>query len=85
MDFCLLICIILLTLIFPPLGVLIVVGCGPDLLVNILFCLLGYFPGHIHAFYLIFVAYDRQDKRRKGIPMYGDAFGIFSRRVQEGY
>jgi Proteolipid membrane potential modulator len=39
-------------------------GCGADLLVNICLTLLGYFPGHIHAFYLEYVYFDRREKGR---------------------
>ncbi|KAH7027035.1 putative cation transport-related protein [Linnemannia elongata] len=39
--------------IFPPLGVLLERGCGPDLLINILLTILGFIPGIIHAFYII--------------------------------
>jgi len=31
-----------------------ITGCGCDLLINILLTVLGYIPGHIHAFWLIY-------------------------------
>ncbi|KAI9477977.1 MAG: hypothetical protein EXX96DRAFT_233367 [Benjaminiella poitrasii] len=46
-------CVILLTILFPPVGVFIMCGCGADLCINICLTCLGYFPGHIHAFYIM--------------------------------
>ncbi len=37
----------------PPLGVLLQVGFGMQLWLNILLTLLGYFPGVIHALWII--------------------------------
>lgn len=37
-------------------------GCSADLLINILLTLLGYFPGHIHAFYLEYVYFVRREQ-----------------------
>jgi uncharacterized membrane protein YqaE (UPF0057 family) len=42
-------CIIIITLFLPPLGVLMVSGCGADFCINLLLTLLGFFPGHIHV------------------------------------
>ncbi|PSS20399.1 hypothetical protein M430DRAFT_41711 [Amorphotheca resinae ATCC 22711] len=47
------ICKIILAIILPPLGVFLERGCGADLLINILLTILGYFPGIIHALYII--------------------------------
>ena len=44
---------ILLSIIIPPLGVFLQVGIGADFWINILLTLLGYFPGLIHAIYII--------------------------------
>ncbi|TIB64918.1 hypothetical protein E3P77_02896 [Wallemia ichthyophaga] len=44
----------LVTIIFPPAAVGFISGCSCDLLINIGLCLLGYLPGHIHAFWLIY-------------------------------
>ena len=41
-------------------------GCGVDLCINILLTLLGYIPGHIHAFYLEYVYYKRQEDHQYG-------------------
>jgi len=46
--------LIIIALIFPPLAVFMITGCGCDLLINILLTCLGYIPGHIHAFWLIY-------------------------------
>ncbi|SPN97610.1 probable RIC1 protein [Cephalotrichum gorgonifer] len=79
-----LICIIILTLFFPPIGVFAVAGCGMDLLINVILTLLGLLPGHIHAFYILYVYYDRREQARNGIPLPTPAPGIFSQRVQSG-
>lgn len=63
----------------PPVGVYCVAGCGADLLINICLTLLGYFPGHIHAFYLEYVYYNRRD-----FPDKGPAPGVYSQKVQSG-
>ena len=49
MDVIRLLCAIL----FPPLGVALQVGFGPHFWINILLTLLGYFPGLIHAIFVI--------------------------------
>ncbi len=43
-----------------------VAGCGMDLVVNICLTLLGYIPGHIHAFYIEYIYFDRRDRARQG-------------------
>ena len=37
-------------------------GCSFDLFVNICLTVLGYLPGHLHAFYLEYVYFDRREK-----------------------
>jgi len=76
--------LVLITLFLPPVGVYIVAGCGPDLLINIGLCLLGYIPGHIHAFYLEYVYYKRKAAIRAGRPITTPAPGIFSQKLQYG-
>ncbi|KAI5780882.1 hypothetical protein EDC01DRAFT_259010 [Geopyxis carbonaria] len=77
--------VVVTTIFFPPLGVFLVTGCGADLAINILLTILGYFPGHIHAFYIEFIYYHREAQRREGtLQGRPRAPGIFSRRVQEG-
>ncbi len=44
---------IILSIIIPPLGVFLQVGFGGHFWLNILLTLLGYFPGLIHAIYII--------------------------------
>ncbi|KAL0636127.1 hypothetical protein Q9L58_004916 [Maublancomyces gigas] len=67
---------------FPPLGVFAVAGCGADLLINIALTILGYLPGHLHAFYLEWVYYERKEQAAAGRLMERPAPGIFSERVQ---
>ena len=43
-----------------------------------------YFPGHIHAFYLEYVYFDRRDKTRIGAAASRRAPGIYSDRIQSG-
>lgn len=44
---------IILSVLLPPLGVFLQVGLGVHFWLNILLTLLGYFPGLIHAIYII--------------------------------
>jgi len=44
---------IILSILLPPLGVFLQVGLGMHFWLNILLTLLGYFPGLIHAIYII--------------------------------
>ena len=44
---------ILIAILLPPLGVFLQVGFGGAFWLNILLTLLGYFPGVIHAVYII--------------------------------
>ncbi|KAI0129983.1 hypothetical protein BJ170DRAFT_295885 [Xylariales sp. AK1849] len=76
--------IVLITILFPPIGVYIVGGCGPDVFINICLTLLGYIPGHIHAFYLEYVYYDRREQAREGRFAARRAPGVYSDRVQTG-
>jgi len=76
--------LVLITLLVPPIGVYAVAGCGADLLVNILLTILGYIPGHIHAFYLEYVYYDRREQAREGRFTAARAPGVYSERVQSG-
>ncbi|KAJ1959915.1 hypothetical protein GGI12_004093 [Dipsacomyces acuminosporus] len=45
--------LVLLSIIFPPLGVLLRRGCCADFLINCGLTALGYVPGLIHAWYII--------------------------------
>jgi len=44
---------IILAFLLPPLGVLVKKGLGIDFMLNILLTLLGFFPGIIHALFVI--------------------------------
>ncbi|CDK27433.1 unnamed protein product [Kuraishia capsulata CBS 1993] len=44
---------IIAAIILPPLGVLLEVGCGLSLVINILLTILGFIPGIIHALYIV--------------------------------
>ncbi|KAF5367018.1 hypothetical protein D9758_003866 [Tetrapyrgos nigripes] len=46
--------LILVAIIFPPAAAAFITGCSCDLLINICLTLLGYIPGHLHAFWLIY-------------------------------
>ncbi|KAJ4377446.1 hypothetical protein N0V83_000271 [Neocucurbitaria cava] len=76
--------LIIITIFIPPIGVFLVAGCGVDLLINILLTLLGYFPGHIHAFYVEYVYIKRRDEVRAGIYNARPAPGVYSQKVQSG-
>lgn len=53
---------------------------------TVLQCLtiLGYFPGHIHAFYVEYIYFKRRDEARMGVYESRRAPGIYSERVQRG-
>ncbi|TFK17163.1 UPF0057-domain-containing protein [Coprinopsis marcescibilis] len=58
--------LILIAILFPPAAAAIVTGCSCDLLINILLTLLGYFPGHIHAFWLIYKKMQAEERYGSG-------------------
>ncbi|EAL85982.1 YqaE/Pmp3 family membrane protein [Aspergillus fumigatus Af293] len=75
-------CLILVTLFIPPLGVLMISGCSVDFFINILLTILGHLPGHIHAFYLEYVYYRNSSTdpmTRKRAP------GVYSQRILQGH
>jgi len=76
--------IVLITILLPPVGVLMVAGCGADFLINICLTLLGYIPGHIHAFYIEYVYFDRRARARGGALTGHRAPAVYSERVQNG-
>jgi hypothetical protein len=43
-----------------------------------------YIPGHIHAFYIEYVYYDRKEQAREGRLLARRAPGVYSDRVQTG-
>jgi uncharacterized membrane protein YqaE (UPF0057 family) len=44
---------VVLSILIPPLGVFLQVGLGGQFWLNVLLTILGYFPGLIHAIYII--------------------------------
>jgi uncharacterized membrane protein YqaE (UPF0057 family) len=58
--------IILVAILFPPAAAGIVTGCSCDLLINILLTILGYIPGHIHAFWLIYKKMQAEERYGNG-------------------
>ena len=44
---------IIIAILLPPLGVFLQVGLGAQFWINVLLTILGYFPGIIHAIYII--------------------------------
>ncbi len=44
---------ILLAIVLPPVGVLLTVGIGLQFWLNILLTILGFFPGMVHALWVI--------------------------------
>ncbi|KAG9290302.1 hypothetical protein G9A89_007033 [Geosiphon pyriformis] len=52
---------ILVAILFPPAAVLMVAGCGADFCINIGLTILGYIPGHIHAFYILYKKHEARE------------------------
>ncbi|KAK3615699.1 hypothetical protein LTR56_026430, partial [Elasticomyces elasticus] len=64
-----------------------IAGCGPDILINIVLTCLGFFPGHIHAFYLEYIFLAKRKQVMAGLDGdYNDdnAPFVFSERVNKG-
>ena len=45
--------LIILAILLPPIAVFLKRGVGKDLLINIILCLLFFFPGMIHAVWVV--------------------------------
>ncbi|KAF7300544.1 hypothetical protein HMN09_00939300 [Mycena chlorophos] len=58
--------LILLAILLPPAAVAFISGCSCDLLINILLTCLGYIPGHIHAFWLIYKKMKAEERYGQG-------------------
>ncbi|KAJ3501456.1 hypothetical protein NLJ89_g9329 [Agrocybe chaxingu] len=58
--------LIIVAIIFPPAAAAFVAGCSCDLLINILLTILGYIPGHIHAFWLIYKKMQAEERYGRG-------------------
>ncbi|KAI4841448.1 hypothetical protein E4T44_07809 [Aureobasidium sp. EXF-8845] len=76
--------LVIITILFPPVGVFMIAGCGADLIINVALTILGFFPGHIHAFYLEYVYYNRQEQGNVGVYDNSRAPGVYSDNVQTG-
>ncbi|KAI0336793.1 UPF0057-domain-containing protein [Cubamyces sp. BRFM 1775] len=58
--------LIIVAIIFPPAAAAFITGCSCDLLINILLTLLGYLPGHLHAFWLIYRKMQAEERYGRG-------------------
>ncbi|KAI8886985.1 hypothetical protein K501DRAFT_321669 [Backusella circina FSU 941] len=59
-------CLIFIIILLPPLGVFLMKGCNGDFWINIVLTLLGYLPGHLHAFYLLVKERERKELEAAG-------------------
>ncbi|EGO03527.1 hypothetical protein SERLA73DRAFT_129868 [Serpula lacrymans var. lacrymans S7.3] len=76
--------LILVAILFPPASVAFITGCSCDLLINILLTILGYFPGHIHAFWLIYKKMKAEERYGRGGFLY-TGNGQYAPLNQGGY
>ncbi|GAB7360638.1 hypothetical protein MBLNU230_g0518t1 [Neophaeotheca triangularis] len=76
--------LVIICIFLPPVTVFALAGCGADLLINILLCILAVFPGHIHGFYIMYVYYKRQEDAERGILDDRPAPLVFSDKVNRG-
>ncbi|KAG5353071.1 hypothetical protein C0989_010694 [Termitomyces sp. Mn162] len=58
--------LILIAILFPPAAAAVVTGCSCDLLINICLTILGYLPGSIHAFWLIYKKIQAEEQYGSG-------------------
>ncbi|KAJ6571835.1 hypothetical protein B0H19DRAFT_1255766 [Mycena capillaripes] len=58
--------LILVAILCPPIATFLISGCGCDLLISILLSILGYLPGHIHAFWLIYLKVQAEERFGEG-------------------
>ncbi|KAK9473817.1 uncharacterized protein V1510DRAFT_429239 [Dipodascopsis tothii] len=79
-------CVVAISFFFPPVGVALVSGCSPDLVINVALTCLGWFPGILHALYVESVFFSRQAAVQRGdmLKIEKKAPGIMSQRVQTG-
>ena len=54
----------------PRLGVLMLKGCGGDVIVNCILTLFGWFPGLIHGFYVLWREWQAEERMRKHRSVY---------------
>ncbi|KAJ7437359.1 hypothetical protein B0H11DRAFT_2107693 [Mycena galericulata] len=58
--------LIVVALLCPPIATFLISGCGCDLLINIALTILGYIPGHIHAFWIIYRKIEAEERFGEG-------------------
>ncbi|KAH7920318.1 UPF0057-domain-containing protein, partial [Leucogyrophana mollusca] len=58
--------LIIVAILFPPAAAAFITGCSCDLLINIVLTCLGYIPGHIHAFWLIYKRMKAEERFGRG-------------------
>ncbi|KAL1744281.1 hypothetical protein HDZ31DRAFT_39081 [Schizophyllum fasciatum] len=58
--------LIIVAILFPPAAAAFITGCSCDLLINILLTVLGYIPGHLHAFWLIYKKMRAEERYGRG-------------------
>ncbi|KAI0711341.1 hypothetical protein C8Q76DRAFT_55174 [Earliella scabrosa] len=78
--------LIVVAILFPPAAAAFITGCSCDLLINILLTILGYLPGHLHAFWLIYKKMQAEERYGRGgyiyvgngeyQPAYGGQHGV---------
>ncbi|GAA5884567.1 hypothetical protein JCM3774_000944, partial [Rhodotorula dairenensis] len=60
-------------------------GCSCDLLINIALTLLGYIPGHLHSFYLIYKKIQAEERFGPDVQYFGNAeWGPGAGAAQQG-
>lgn len=68
----------LLAVFLPPVAVLIETGCSTALLLNVVLCFLGWIPGIIHAFIVIFTPHNPPHcTQNAGVCTHGGNGGAF--------
>ncbi|KAJ6499579.1 hypothetical protein C8R47DRAFT_1211868 [Mycena vitilis] len=58
--------LIVVAILCPPIATFLISGCGCDLLISIALSILGYLPGHIHAFWLIYLKIQAEEQFGEG-------------------
>ncbi|KWU42291.1 hypothetical protein RHOSPDRAFT_6303, partial [Rhodotorula sp. JG-1b] len=65
--------LVLVAILFPPAAAGILTGCSCDLLISIALTLLGYIPGHLHCFYLIYKKMQAEERYGPDVQYFGNA------------
>ncbi|KAJ7853742.1 hypothetical protein B0H13DRAFT_1200479 [Mycena leptocephala] len=58
--------LILVAILCPPIATFLISGCGCDLLIDICLSILGYLPGHIYCFWLIYRKVEAEERFGEG-------------------